>query len=51
MVLPEVGKQTFFKVRKSQIRKFLGSLRYSKFKKNFGVLHNSVSKQSWKYSL
>jgi hypothetical protein len=31
MSLEEMGKQTFLKVRKSQIRKNLGSFRYRKF--------------------
>ncbi len=30
VLFPEVGKQTFFKVRKSQIRNFYGSFRYRK---------------------
>jgi hypothetical protein len=33
MALPEEGKHTFFKVRKSEIFKFLGSLRYRKSRK------------------
>jgi hypothetical protein len=37
MRTPEVGKQTFYKVRKSQIRKFLGSFRYHKPANFFGV--------------
>jgi hypothetical protein len=35
---PEEGKQTFYKVRKSQIRKFLGSFRYRKSANFLGVL-------------
>ena len=38
MRTPEVGKQTFYKVRKSQIRKFLGSFRYRKSANFLGVL-------------
>jgi hypothetical protein len=40
----EVGN--FLKVRKSQIRKFLCSLRYRKSANVYKILHNSDSKQS-----